>query len=77
MMTETQHKYLYSYRKEYHTDFGGYISYGIELTQGEYLLSYFPDVFLNEQDAVDFVNRCNEGQVEPCHIHQVIEDAII
>lgn len=77
MTTETQPKYLYSYRKEYHNDLGGYISYGIELTSGEYLLSYFPDVFLDEHEAIDFVERCNEGQVEPCHIEQVIEDAII
>lgn len=77
MTTEMQHKYVYTYRKEYHEDLGGYVSYGIELTLGEYLLSYFPDVFSDEQDALDFVERCNEGQVEPEHIEQVIEDAII
>ena len=77
MMTGTQHKYVYSYRKEYHTDLGGYVSYGIELASGEYLLYYFPDVFSDEQDAIDFVEQCNKGQVEPCHIEQLIEDAII
>lgn len=77
MTTGIQRKYSYSYRKEWHEDLDGYVSYGIELTSGDFLLGYFPDVFVDEQDAIDFVQQCNEGQVEPCHIEQLIEDAII
>ena len=77
MMIKTRRKYIYRYRKEFHTDYGGYVAYGIELSSGDYLLGYFPDVFLDEQKAIDFVKMCNKKQTEPCQIQDAIEDALL
>lgn len=76
MIIKTRRKYIYKYRKEFHSDFDGYVAYGIEISSGDYLLGYYPDIFLDEQKAIDFVKMCNKNQIEPGQIQDAIEDAL-
>lgn len=77
MMTKIRHKYKYTYRKEFHSDLNGYVAYGIELTSGDFLLGYFPDVFLEEQKAIDFVKMCAKEKIEPGQMQDAIEEALL
>ena len=40
-------------------------------------LDYFSDVFLDEKKASDFVLLCNELELEPVHLAEVIEDTLL
>ena len=51
--------------------------YGIEaVDEAGNILFSFPDVFFDYEKAEVFVHLCNEQQVEPVHIHDVISNAI-
>lgn len=56
---------------------GAYVSFGIsarDLDHGQ--VSYVPDVFLKEQEALDFIERMRQLQVEPIHLVEIIEDML-
>lgn len=36
----------------------------------------YPDLFFERQRAVDFVDMCNEVELEICHLPDVIEDEL-
>lgn len=56
---------------------GAYVSFGISARDPEHgQVSYVPDVFLQEQEALAFVERMQQLQVEPIHLMEVIEDAL-
>lgn len=75
--------YEYCVEKEvlYNSQLGRYVSYGI----GVYLvkensrkkLDCVSDVFLSEKDAVSFVLLCNSLGLEPVHLPEVIEEALL
>lgn len=62
-----------------HLDIGSYIAYGIQAVDsraGE-VLSVMRDVFLRPADAEELVGRCNAGGLDPIHLPDVVEDALI
>lgn len=75
--------YEYCVEKEvlYNSQLGRYVSYGI----GVYLvkeksrkrLEYVSDVFLSEKDALSFVRLCNSLDLEPVHLPEAIEEALL
>ncbi len=36
----------------------------------------YPDLFFERQRAVDFVDMCNEVELEICHLDDVVEDEL-
>ena len=75
--------YEYCVEKEilYNAQLGRYTSYGISvfLVEEKFRekLDYFSDVFLDEKKASDFVLLCNELELEPVHLAEVIEDTLL
>lgn len=75
--------YEYCVEKEvlYNYQLGRYVSYGI----GVYLvkeksrkrLEYVSDVFLSEKEALSFVRLCNSLDLEPVHLPEAIEEALL
>lgn len=67
--------------KEFHyqRDVGEYIVWGIkgfrssDETPGTAAV-YIPNVFQNEQEAVDFAQLCTRLELSLLHLHDVIED---
>lgn len=75
--------YKYSIEKEnnFHKEIGNYTSYGIKVTLVNKNISqnieYISDVFVDEKMAYDFINKCNKNKLEPVHIYDAIEDALL
>lgn len=75
--------YKYSIEKEnnFHNEVGKYTSYGIKIIFVNKNISknigYIPDVFIDEKVAYNFINRCNKNELEPVHIYDAIEDALL
>lgn len=75
--------YRYSIIKEklYTPESGNYISYGICV----YLISenknteiaHISDVFLEKEDAVNFINLFNQLELDPVHLDDAIENILI
>ncbi len=72
--------YIYYMRTDtiYDEDGKPHIVYGIEAIslQGE-VLSSFPDVFFDKQEAENFVKLCNDSGLDIIHLSDVVEDAIV
>lgn len=75
--------YEYCAEKEvlYNSQLGRYVSYGIGVyivkEKSRKRLDYVSDVFLNEKDAVSFVLLCNSLGLEPVHLPEAIEEALL
>lgn len=75
--------YKYFVKKETtnNPEIGIYTSYGIKITfvdkQKTKNIQYIPDVFLDENLANKFADLCTINNLEPVHIYDVIEDALI
>ena len=73
---------LYQTKREnlYHSDIGNYKAFGILSLQindtAEEIIEWIPDVFLDKNEAERFVKVCNDLNLAPIHLHDVIEDAI-
>ena len=52
---------------------GNYITYGIEITEGNRIIN---DVSCNREKANEIVRLMNKFQVSPIHLYEVIEDLI-
>ncbi len=52
---------------------GDYITYGIEITDGNRIIS---DVSCNKEKANNIVNLINKYQVSPVHLYEVIENLL-
>ena len=54
-----------------------HLVYGIELAneRGE-IEACFPDLFCDRQKAKEFVSLCNQNQLSPIHLLDVIEDLL-
>ena len=61
-------------------DLGNYCAYGIYTYQVEPFSSKnilaIHDVFLNAADAISFVHRCNQLELSPVSLYDVIQDTL-
>lgn len=66
--------------KLYHPEIGYYTAYGISALRvfedREELIEHVSDVFLEKEEAENFVRLCNESPPDMIHFLDVIEDAI-
>lgn len=75
--------YRYSIIKEkLHTpDLGDYVSYGIcayLISENKNIeIAHISDVFLEKDDAVNFINLCNQLKLDPVHLNDAIENALM
>lgn len=74
-------RYYYVKEKLHNPEIGNYTSYAISAYEHhnnkQTRIAYISDVFLNEPDARKFVHMCNTMDLEPVHLLEVIEEAII
>lgn len=65
--------------KSQHTNEKGetYESFGIQAIKNEIVVNTIFDVFLNEKDAIELVNKCNELELAEEHLIYVIYDALV
>lgn len=65
----------------YREEVGSFTAYGIGVCENNpckrETLEYIPDVFLDKQKAERFVVMCNRLQLDPLHLLDVVEDAIL
>lgn len=52
------------------------ISYEIEVIEGGKTVQCIPTKFTEEKHAKEFVNICNENEVEPIHILDIMDDML-
>jgi len=53
---------------------GNDTSYGIEILENGTAVQFIPDVFAEKSHAENLVRMCNENDVDPVHIGDVISD---
>lgn len=74
-------KYYYVEEKLYSAELGNYTSYAISVYKHndnqKTRIAYISDVFLDKSDAKRFVQRCNNKKLDPVHLEQVIEEALM
>ena len=64
--------------KSFTTDDGiPYTAYNVIIKNGDIIVTRFSDVFLNKEAASHFVEMCNRLSLDPLHVADVIDDAII
>ena len=74
--------FFYDVVRENHSDseIGNYDAFGItafRITDGaKEKLCHIEDVFLNENKAKEFTQKCNDFQLSPVHIYDAMLDAI-
>lgn len=70
-------KYI-PFKEILHSDeFGNYISFGIKVINNcENELLSVSDVTPDEQLAVSLCNECTQGQLDPIHLYDVIDDIL-
>lgn len=61
----------------YHSELGNYYSYGICAYLNKKEIAHISDVFLEKDDAIKFVQKCNQLELDPIHLPEVIEDALL
>ena len=72
-------KQMYRMREDAIHDEAGtaYTVYGVDVLDDAGAVSAaYPDVFWNREKATAFVAWCNENQLEPVLLHDLVEDAI-
>lgn len=75
--------FLYkSFKETVHSEFcDKHIGYGIKLFEvaenTPHLLAAYNDIFLNEEEALDFAKRCTEEHLEPIHFKDAIDDTLL
>jgi len=61
-------------------DIGKYTSFGIaayiEENGTDTLLKYIPDVFTDESEITELVNKCNNYALDPEHLFDVVCDSL-
>lgn len=67
----------YSYKcieqKLFDESIGDYITYGIEITEGNKIID---DVSCNKEKAYNIIRLLNKYQVSPIHLYEVIDNLI-
>ena len=79
-MTENKRaEYIYEVVKETETSeiLGEYITYGIKVTRNESLIELISDVSTDREKAERLASLCNDGQLHPIHIRDIIEDFLV
>lgn len=56
--------------------FKKHISYEIEVIEGDTLIQCIPTGFTEEKYAKEFVHICNENDVDPIHIPDIMENML-
>ena len=51
-----------------------YVSYGVQVCEGEEVLCTISDISLDQNRVADFVERCNREELSVLHIQDVIDD---
>ena len=74
-------RYYYVEEKLYNSSIGNYTAYAIIAYNKDdnikIRLTYISDVFLDKADAKQFIHICNTMNVEPVHLSDLIEEALI
>ncbi len=60
-------------QKLFSESIGNYITYGIEITEGNKIIN---DVSCNREKACKIIELLNQYQVSPIHLNEVIENLI-
>jgi hypothetical protein len=53
-----------------------HISYEIEVIEGDNIVQRIPTEFTEEKYAKEFVHICNENDVDPIHIPDIMENML-
>ena len=51
-------------------------SYGIGAIENDLIVDIVQDVSLDLQFVFRLTEICNAGQLSPCHLHDIVEDAL-
>ena len=74
-------RYYYVEEKLYYPSIGNYTAYAITAYKEDdnikIRLAYISDVFLDEAVAKQFIHICNAMNVDPVHLPNLIEEALI
>ncbi len=62
---------------DFELDGESYRSYGVAVMEDGAALKRIDDVSLEKDDIVNLVNFCNELELSPVHIDDVIEDFLV
>ena len=54
-----------------------YITYGIKVTRNGSLIELISDISTDRQKAERLASLCNDGQLHPIHIYDIIEDFLV
>ncbi len=71
-------KYKIIVEKVKSSELGEYTAYGVcvFIEETKTVIESFSDVFLEKEEAENFVNMCNISRLDPIHLREVIEDMI-
>lgn len=65
----------------YSEEAGSFTAYGIGVCENDQckkkILEYIPNIFLDKQKAEQLVAKCNRLQLDPLHLFNVVEDAVL
>lgn len=74
--TNQQYHYCYELEDQIFIDGSTYQSYAVIVKENGSPVRLISDVFLNLKDAITFTACCNEEQLDPLHLDNVIEDVL-
>ena len=57
-------------------ELGTYTTYGVKVFENESEVKYISDVSLDKHFVSELCRKCTEGQLEPIHLMDIIEDNI-
>jgi len=57
-------------------ELGSYCSFGMEVMENGALHSQISDVSTDENFVAELANHCTEGQLDPVHLPDVMEDSL-
>lgn len=69
-------------RESFHCPYAGeYTAYGIAAyrinNNFQEEIAHLSDVFIDYDQAEDLITRCNKNEIDPIHLPEIVEDAII
>ena len=73
-----EHSFYYQVDQEkiYHPDIGEYVTYGVKIISAGSVcvMDVISDVSVSERKVTELIRICNELDLRPCHLRDVIED---
>lgn len=80
LITSQTFKYYVVKQQRFDKDNGNYTSYGIGAIMMDdevcEITTIISDVFLHKKDAKNFVKKCNQMDLDPLHLYDVVIDII-